>query len=426
MNNEVQTVVVIGLGYVGLPLALELSAHYKVIGFDVQTQRIDELNNFIDHTKEISTEKLRSCLSDNGVSFVSKEEQIKGKDFYIIAVPTPVNSRFEPDLSIVESACELMGRVITRDSTIIFESTVYPGVTEDVCIPIIDKISGLKGGEDFYYGYSPERINPGDAKSSVTNVVKITSGCCERSSASINDLYSKIIVAGTYSAQSIKVAEAAKVFENVQRDVNIALVNEFSILCNALNIKTSDVLAAAATKWNFMKFSPGLVGGHCIGIDPYYLIHKANSLGYPLDIAVQARKLNESMPYFIVQELKNKFLQKKRAIDESKVLIMGYTFKENCPDTRNTKVKDIINNLNELNSLIDVFDPWVSYLDKSESGFNFVDEPDKSGYDAVIVAVKHQVFYDYSEKEWNQILANKPILFDLKGCCKGIKVDFSL
>jgi UDP-N-acetyl-D-glucosamine/UDP-N-acetyl-D-galactosamine dehydrogenase len=426
MKSEINSIAVIGLGYVGLPLSVELSKYYRVVGFDIDASRVDELNNSIDRTQEVSNEHLLESINKNKLSFSSLETSLNGIDFFIIAVPTPVNERFEPDLSIVESASQLIGRVISKGSIVVYESTVYPGVTEDVCIPIINQVSGMEGGRDFYFGYSPERINPGDVNSSVTNVVKITSGCCKESSKVINDVYSKIITAGTYEAESIKVAEAAKVFENVQRDVNIALVNEFSILCNALKIDTSDVLDAAATKWNFMKFSPGLVGGHCIGIDPYYLIHKANSLGYSLDLTMQARKINESMPYFIVQELKNVLLQNNSPIKDIRVLIMGYTFKEDCPDIRNTKVKDIINNIYEFTSSVDIYDPWVSASDKYKSGFNFIEELGDN-YDAVIVAVKHTSFQNLTINEWNNILKEKPVLFDLKGCCNNeIESDFSL
>ncbi len=425
MKSKINSIAVIGLGYVGLPLSLELSKHYKVIGFDIDMSRVDELNNAIDRTQEVSNEYLLKSINNKRLSFSSSENSLHDIDFYIVAVPTPVNERFEPDLSIVESASQLVGRVISKGSIVVYESTVYPGVTEDICIPIINKVSGMEGGRDFYFGYSPERINPGDANSSVTNVVKITSGCCKESSRVINDVYSKIISAGTYEAESIKVAEAAKVFENVQRDVNIALVNEFSILCNALKIDSSDVLDAAATKWNFMKFSPGLVGGHCIGIDPYYLIHKANSLGYSLDITMQARKINESIPHFIVQELKNVLLQKNMPINNIKILVMGYTFKEDCPDTRNTKVKDIINNIYEFTSSVDIYDPWVSALDKENSEFNFIEEL-KDNYDVVIVAVKHTYFQNLTKDEWNNILKEESVLFDLKGCCNEIKSDFSL
>jgi len=426
MSENKKSVVIIGLGYVGLPLALEFSQHYCVTGFDVNSERIDDLNDFRDTTQEVSSRALKSALTSQNITFVNDETKIVGKDFYVVAVPTPVNSRFEPDLTIVEKASVLLGRVIASGSIVIFESTVYPGVTEDICIPLINKGSGLEGGVDFFYGYSPERINPGDLTSSVTTVVKVTSGCCSKSADLINELYSSIVKAGVYSAKSIKVAEAAKVFENIQRDVNIALVNEFSILCTAMGIKTSDVLDAADTKWNFMRFSPGLVGGHCIGIDPYYLIHKAKSMGHSLDIAVQARKRNESMPYYIVEQLKNKLIQMRRPINDINVLVLGYTFKENCPDIRNTKVMDIIVNLNEFTSSVAVFDPWVAESDKKHSKVNFIQDPRNQVFDAVIIAVKHQDFVEYSKNDWDEILRGNPIVFDLKESCHNVNSHFSL
>ena len=426
MDTKRQTIVVIGLGYVGLPLVVEFSKYFQVIGFDTNEKRVKELNACMDVTKELTSDDLHECISERGAQITYEELTITGKDFYIVCVPTPVDDRFEPDLTAVKLASMLVGRVIKRGGTVIYESTVYPGATEEDCIPLVAAASGLKRTEDFYFGYSPERINPGDRNSSITGVVKVTSGCCEKSSLMIDELYGKIVTAGTYRAKSIRVAEASKVFENVQRDVNIALVNEFSMLCHALSIDTQDVLKASSTKWNFMPFSPGLVGGHCIGIDPYYLIHKAKTVGYNLDITMQARKINESMPYFIVQQLKDHLLLRDSPARNCKVLIMGYTFKENCPDTRNTKVKEVVNELTKLACKIHVYDPWVDSSELNIHGVNFIDSIGLESYDAVIVAVKHKIFVDYDSSEWARILKNKPIFFDLKNCCPYFDSNFTL
>tara|TARA_B100000963_G_scaffold90291_1_gene77810 strand:- start:1281 stop:2558 length:1278 start_codon:yes stop_codon:yes gene_type:complete len=425
MSKKNKKIVVIGLGYVGLPLVIEFSKFFDVIGLDKNKNRIKELLNLNDSTKEVSRNDLSEAIN-RGVNFTDDESKITGKDFYIVCVPTPVDERFEPDLTATRIASEIVGRSIKKNGTVIYESTVYPGATEDDCIPIVSKLSGLKPSEDFYFGYSPERINPGDINSSLKKVVKVTSGCCQYSAKLIDELYKKIIPAGTFLASSIKVAEASKVFENVQRDVNIALVNEFSMLCHALNIQTDDVIEASSTKWNFMPFSPGLVGGHCIGIDPYYLIHKAKMLGSDLDITMQARKINESMTYFIIQNFKDHFLKRNINSKNSNVLIMGYTFKENCPDTRNTKIKDLVDGLLSLECNIDIYDPWITTEAIKSKNVTLVDDIFNQTYQAIIVAVKHNHFTEMSKDNWLNLLKNKPIFFDLKKSCKYLKSDFSL
>jgi len=426
MSNKNSTLVVIGLGYVGLPLAIEFSKHYQVLGFDLSEKRIRELDSGFDSTKETSAEDILLAKRGGRLSFTNDEGELSGKNFYIVSVPTPVDERFEPNLYAVKSASEIVGRAISKGGIVVYESTVYPGATEEECIPIVSDISTLIPSVDFYYGYSPERINPGDKKGSVQDIVKVTSGCCSYSEKIIDELYGKIITAGTYLASSVRVAEACKVFENVQRDVNIALVNEFSMLCHSLDISSSDVLSAAATKWNFMPFTPGLVGGHCIGVDPYYLIHKANAVGNSLALTAQARKTNEFIPYFIVQNLKDQFLLNDKSASINNVLIMGYTFKENCPDTRNTKVKIIIDELVDICNRIDVYDPWVSEFDRASSGLNFVDNINTTSYDAIIITVKHDVFMDLEVDLLAKIRNEDPVFFDLKRCYVNIGSDFTL
>ena len=426
MVTKKGTVVVLGLGYVGLPLAIEFSKHYQVIGFDVSEKRIGELKSGFDSSKETASEDIVSAIRDGRLSFTNDEGKLRGKNFYIVSVPTPVNERFEPDLYAVKSASEIVGRAICKGAVVVYESTVYPGATEEECIPLVSDISTLLPSEDFYFGYSPERINPGDKKASVRDIVKVTSGCCPYSAKIIDELYGTIVTAGTFSVKSVRVAEACKVFENVQRDVNIALVNEFSILCHSMGINCADVLSGAATKWNFMPFSPGLVGGHCIGVDPYYLIHKANAVGNSLALTAQARKTNEYMPFFIVQKLKDQFLLDSKSTSINNVLIMGYTFKENCPDTRNTKVKVIIDELANVCNRIDVFDPWVSGPDRTRSGLNFVENLSSARYDAIMVTVKHDIFMESEVDLLVKIQNEDPIFFDLKRCYPNIKSHFIL
>ncbi|HBK0767178.1 TPA: nucleotide sugar dehydrogenase, partial [Escherichia coli] len=348
---------IIGLGYVGLPLAVEFGKILPTIGFDINKKRISELSNYIDNTLECTTEELKQA---HNLIYSSELNLLSTCNFFIVTVPTPIDKHKQPDLTPLVKASESIATILKKGDIVVYESTVYPGATEEVCIPILEKNSGLKFNVDFFAGYSPERINPGDKEHRVTNILKITSGSTPETADKVDEVYNLIIEAGTHKASSIKVAEAAKVIENTQRDVNIALINELSIIFNKLNIDTLEVLEAAGTKWNFLPFRPGLVGGHCIGVDPYYLTHKAQSAGYHPEIILAGRRLNDNMGHFVVSQLVKKMISKKIQIENSNVLILGLTFKENCPDLRNTKVVDIISELKEYNINVDVFDPWCS------------------------------------------------------------------
>jgi len=403
---------VIGLGYVGLPLAVEFGKKRNVLGFDINLDRINELEKGIDNTLEISTEELSEAKL---LRFSSNINELSDINTYIVTVPTPIDSNKNPDLQPLKKASESIGKFLHKGDVVVYESTVYPGATEEVCVPILEKISKLEFNKDFFVAYSPERINPGDKTHRLPDIVKIVSGSTPEIAKKINSLYSEIISAGTYLASSIKVAEAAKVIENTQRDVNIGLINELSIIFSKLNIDTEEILEAAETKWNFLPFRPGLVGGHCIGVDPYYLTHKAESLGYKPEIILAGRKINDSMPSFVVERLSQEFIKQDGDIKNSKILVMGFSFKENCPDIRNTKVVDIIKNLLERGTLVDVYDPWV---DKDEVFNQYqlrsIDYPKEDQYDAIIVAVSHTEF-----KEMGGVLISKfgkknSILFDLK------------
>eukprot|EP01029_Cantina_marsupialis_P031711 TRINITY_DN9203_c0_g2_i2.p1 TRINITY_DN9203_c0_g2~~TRINITY_DN9203_c0_g2_i2.p1 ORF type:complete len:389 (+),score=48.66 TRINITY_DN9203_c0_g2_i2:820-1986(+) len=351
-------IAVIGLGYVGLPLAHAFSFKYKVVGFDISDWRIDELRKGIDRTKELSTEQVNECLS-NKMKFSLDVDDIKDCNIYIITVPTPIDKNKRPDLTPLIKASETVGKVLKRDDIVIYESTVYPGATEEDCVPILEKHSGLKFNEDFFCGYSPERINPGDKKHTVTKILKVTSGSTPEIGKKVDELYASIITAGTHLAPTIKVAEAAKVIENSQRDINIAFVNELAMIFNKLNIDTNAVLEAAGTKWNFLPFRPGLVGGHCIGVDPYYLTHKAQSVNYNPEIILAGRRINDYMGIYVANQVIKLMIKKGHKIEGSKVLILGITFKENCPDIRNSRVIDVIEELKAFGCNIDVYDPWA-------------------------------------------------------------------
>ena len=426
MNSQTETVGIIGLGYVGLPLLSEFSKKYKTVGFDLDKRRIAELKKGIDSTSEVDAVELIKLSESRNVVLSSKPENLNNLDYYIVCVPTPIKENNEPDLTALVSASNLVGRSIKDGSTIIFESTVYPGATEEVCVPIIENASGLRRSDGFFYGYSPERINPGDKERTVTDIVKVTSGCCESSAKKINKLYNTIIQAGTFQAKSVAVAEAAKVFENVQRDVNIALVNELSILCNKLGISSADVLEAASTKWNFHKYAPGLVGGHCIGVDPYYLIDRGKAVGVEMGLIEKARKVNEAVVFHVVDQLKTALLKKKIFSKNTKLIIFGYTFKEDCPDIRNTKVKELSKKLSEIVDEIDVFDPHVQLEDLESSHLNFIQTFDNAPYDIAIFAVNHKEFQNFDGDFWNQILKKNHIIFDLKNSIFSTEVDFRL
>ncbi|MBT3136478.1 nucleotide sugar dehydrogenase [Alteromonas sp. ALT199] len=384
------SICVIGLGYVGLPLAALFSQKYKTIGYDINETRVSELKNGLDSTQEVSTDELKKAES---LAFTSNKDEIRGYDVYVVTVPTPIDINRQPDLSPLISASKLLGEVINKDAVVIYESTVYPGATEEDCIPVIEKVSGLTFNKDFYAGYSPERINPGDKSRPVHKIVKVTSGSTPEVAKFVDGLYGSVIEAGTHLASTIRVAEASKVIENTQRDVNIALVNELSVIFDNLNIDTAEVIEAAATKWNFVKLFPGLVGGHCIGVDPYYLLHKSMSTGYVPDIIRTSREINDGMAQHFATSFVKKLIDSDVKVKNSKIIVLGFTFKENCPDVRNTKVADLVKELSTYNMQIDVFDPWVSESDKAKiSGVNFVNELEKEKYDGVFVAVNHKEF----------------------------------
>jgi UDP-N-acetyl-D-galactosamine dehydrogenase len=412
MNFKGAKIGVIGLGYVGLPLATEFGKVRSVVGFDINKKRVDELNKAIDSTNELTFEELSL---DMDLYYTNDIFHLKECSIFIVTVPTPVDADNRPDLTPLKSASEMLGSILKKGDVVIYESTVYPGCTEDDCVPILEKFSGLKFNQDFYCGYSPERINPGDKINKVTTIKKITSGSTPEIATLVDSLYREIVTAGTYSASSIKVAEAAKVIENTQRDVNIALVNELAIIFDRLGIETRDVLSAAETKWNFLPFKPGLVGGHCIGIDPYYLKYKAQAAGYHPEIISAVRRLNDSMGDFVVSKLIKEMIKKKINISDSKVLVMGFTFKENCPDFRNTRVVDVVYGIRDYGSHVDIYDPWVN---EEECFKEYKLRPLKSvsaaQYDAVVLAVAHDEFKVMGVDAIKSFVKPNHVLFDLK------------
>ena len=403
-------IAIIGLGYVGLPLALAFAKHYKVVGYDVNAERVGQLNKGVDANLDVEVEV------NSNLIFSNNENDLKKSNIYIITVPTPVDKDNVPDLTSLKSASELVANSLQKGDIVIYESTVYPGITEDICVPILAKISGLSYNHEFYCGYSPERISPGAEKYTLENVVKVTSGSTSKVADLVDDLYKKIIKAGTYKAPSIKVAEAAKVIENTQRDVNIALMNELAMMFDKMNIDTSEVLEAAKTKWNFLDFKPGLVGGHCIGVDPYYLLHKSEEMGYKPTLLHSSRTINNNVASFIVDKTIKLMIDADKEIKGASVLIMGYTFKENCADTRNTKVKDIIDGLESYSCRVSVFDPYLSV----DFGGNFIGSPffGEKRYDAIIVAVSHNKFIEYTTNDFKQLSNGKFVLLDIKGIYK--------
>ena len=405
-------IAVIGLGYVGLPLAVEFGKKYRTFGYDINKSRVKELKQGFDKTLEVTDNELGKSKF---LSFTSDNNEIYHCDVYIVTVPTPVDNLKNPDLTLLKEASKLAGSLIEKGNTVIYESTVYPGATEEVCIPILEEVSNFKLNEDFSVGYSPERINPGDNSRKVTDIIKVTSGSSLESSKFIDELYASIIPAGTFKAVSIKVAEAAKVIENTQRDVNIALINELAIIFNKLNIDTKSVLDTAGTKWNFLKFNPGLVGGHCIGVDPYYLTHKAESIGYSPKIILAGRSLNDSMGEFVASELESLMRCKEIDIKNSQILVLGFAFKEDCPDHRNTKVIDLINSLKDTGAKVDCYDHMVDKVDvKNEYNIDIIDEISNDSYDAILVAVAHSLFIELGSKKIRKFGKKKHILYDLK------------
>jgi len=413
---------VVGLGYVGLPLAVEFSRKYKVVGFDINLKRVKDLNEFTDNTFEVSNEKLKQVmLSKNqniGLDITKDESKIKDCSIYIITVPTPVNKFNQPDFNPLIKASELVGKYLKANDIVIYESTVYPGATEEVCLPILESISNKKLNKDFFIGYSPERINPGDKLHTLTKIVKVTSGSNKYSLKIIDDLYKSIIEAGTFPVSSIKIAEASKVIENTQRDINIAFVNELSKIFNLMNIDTKEVLEASSTKWNFLNFKPGLVGGHCIGVDPYYLAQKAQELGYHPEIILTGRRINDSMGAYVAQETIKLLIKNGLKVLKSRVLIMGFTFKENCPDYRNTRVIDIIDELKEYNISYDVYDPNIDkkLVEKEYAIKIQTTMPIIENYDAIILAVAHDEFKKIDLEKSNKII------FDVKGLLSKSKI----
>lgn len=402
----------IGLGYVGLPLAVEFGKKYVTVGFDINQHRIEELRAGNDHTLEVSPDELAEAKH---LSYSAAIQDIADCNIYIVTVPTPINEHKQPDLTPLEKASELLGKVIQAGDIVIYESTVYPGATEEVCVPILEKVSGLTFNQDFYVGYSPERINPGDKQHRVTNILKVTSGSTPAIAEKVDNLYKSIITAGTHKASSIKVAEAAKVIENTQRDVNIALINELALIFNKLGIDTEEVLLAAGTKWNFLPFRPGLVGGHCIGVDPYYLTHKAQAIGYNPEVILSGRRINDAMGAYVVSQLVKLMLKRRIQVQDANVLIMGLTFKENCPDIRNTRIVDIVAELNTYGVNIDVYDPWVNSDETfHEYAIRPIEQPAKGKYDAIILAVSHQQFKDMPIAEIKALGKADTIIYDLK------------
>lgn len=415
---------IIGLGYVGLPLAVEFGKKVTTIGFDINKSRIDELRNGHDSTLECSNLEL---LEATKLTYACSLDALKECNVFIVTVPTPIDKHKQPDLTPLIKASETLGKIIKKGDVIIYESTVYPGATEEDCIPVVEKVSGLKFNIDFFAGYSPERINPGDKEHRVTNILKVTSGSTPDVAEYVDQLYKLIITVGTHKASSIKVAEAAKVIENTQRDVNIALINELSIIFNKLGIDTLEVLEAAGTKWNFLPFRPGLVGGHCIGVDPYYLTHKAQSVGYHPEMILAGRRLNDSMGQYVVSQLVKKMLKQRIQVEGANVLVMGLTFKENCPDLRNTKVIDIISELKEYNINIDIINPWCSTDEaQHEYGLTLCEDPKVNHYDAIIIAVAHNEFREMGESAIRALGKDEHVLFDLKYVLDKKSIDMRL
>ena len=407
---------IIGLGYVGLPLAHAFSEKFEVVGLDINQPRIDELNSGFDRTLELTNEQVKDSIN-NGMKFTSNLDDAKDCNIYIVTVPTPIDENNEPDLTPIVKSTQSVGKILKKDDIVIYESTVYPGVTEEVCVPILEEFSGLKFNETFFCGYSPERINPGDKEHTVTKILKITAGSTPEIAIKVDNLYKSIITAGTHLAPTIKVAEAAKVIENTQRDVNIALINELAMIFDLMDINTKDVIEAAGTKWNFIKLLPGLVGGHCIGVDPYYLTHKAQSLGYMPNLILGARQINNSMSKLISDKTIKAMVREDKKLKGANILVMGATFKEDCPDMRNSKVLDIIKELGEFECNVEVYDYWIDKSDLQTKDLNFVNELplNSNRYDAIVVAVGHEKFKTITTEQYESMSNGAPIVIDVKG-----------
>lgn len=414
------TLAVIGLGYVGLPLAVEFGKKYPTIGFDIHQQRINELREGHDRTLEVDSDNLRSSSM---LRYTNQLEDLKEANIFIVTVPTPIDKNRRPDLTPLMKASESVGKVLKKGDIVIYESTVYPGCTEEDCVPVLEKFSGLRFNEDFFCGYSPERINPGDKVHTVTKILKITSGSTPETAEKVNNIYSSIITAGTYKAPSIKVAEAAKVIENCQRDINIAFVNELALIFDKMSIDTVEVLEAAGTKWNFLPFRPGLVGGHCIGVDPYYLTHKAEEIGYNSQVILAGRKINDNMGAFVAGKIVKLMIRKGTKVNDARVLMLGITFKENCPDIRNSKVIDIISELQEFGTRVEVYDPMADAHEvKEEYGVDLVSKPE-GPYDAIVLAVAHQAF---SQIDLKTLSSKSTVVYDVKSILDKSLIDARL
>ena len=414
-------IALIGLGYVGLPLAIEFGKKREVTGFDINKHRIDLLKKHIDSTKEISKNEF---LEATYLNFTTNSDDLKDCNIFIVTVPTPIDIYKKPDLTLLEKSSETVGSVLKKNDIVIYESTVYPGATEEICIPILEKKSGLIFNKDFYCGYSPERINPGDKKHRLADIKKITAGSTPEIAIEVDELYKEIIIAGTHKAESIKVAEAAKVIENTQRDLNIALINELALIFKKMNIDTEAVLKAAGTKWNFLPFRPGLVGGHCIGVDPYYLTHKANEVGYYPEMILAGRRLNDNMGSYVANEVSKLMTKKRIQIAEANILIMGLTFKENCPDHRNTRVVDLVKEFKSFSCNVDVYDPWVNKNQVAEDyKIEPINKPIKGKYDAIVLAVAHDEFKLLTESQIRSYGKDDNILYDIKYLLKNNESD---
>lgn len=413
MKLNDKKIAIIGLGYVGLPLAVEFAKKRPVIGFDIQSSRIKELRSGTDNTLEVDSAELKAVPN---LEFTDNLDDLKSCDIFIVTVPTPIDDAKRPDLTILEKASASVGRVMPKGAVVIFESTVFPGCTREVCVPLLEKASGLTLNKDFFVGYSPERINPGDKENRLPTIMKVTSGSTEDAASAINHLYADIITAGTHKASSIEVAEAAKVIENTQRDLNIALMNELAVIFNKLGIDTHEVLAAAGTKWNFLPFTPGLVGGHCISVDPYYLTHRAQQIGYHPEVILAGRKINDNMGPFVANQVVKLMMKNADPVVGSKILVMGLTFKENCPDLRNTRVVDIVETLKEYNANIDIWDPWVDADEAMEEyGLEVLNHrPDNGSYNAIILAVGHNEFKEMGGANIKKLGKDGCIIYDVK------------
>lgn len=415
LNQDIR-IAVLGLGYVGLPLAYALASRYQVTGFDINAERVEQINAGHDSNGALNSEAL---AESRNIRYSSHVDDLANHDIFIITAPTPVDGQNQPDLGPVKSATRLVAQHLNKGGIVIFESTVYPGATEEECVPLLTAESGLEFNQDYFVGYSPERVNPGDSAHSILNTVKVTSGSTAETAETVDALYASIISAGTFRASSIKVAEAAKVIENTQRDINIALVNELAILFNKLQIDTREVLKAAGSKWNFLPFTPGLVGGHCIGVDPYYLTYKAQQVGYHPEVILAGRRINDNMGNYVAERLIRLMLSRRLHVIDARILVLGYAFKENCPDTRNTKVADIVRTLRDYHANVEVFDPWVEDCEAEQ----LIEQPQEGSYDAIVVAVAHQQFVQMGVEGIRKLGKDKAVLFDVKHLFPREEVD---